>query len=1669
MSLKTNLNQPPYYADYDPTKDYVHTLFQPGVSVQTRELNNLQLQFQKQIERFGDNIFTSGTIVSGCNFLFLNPYPYIKIRDLTFEGQAAIPYRYVNYNVINESTGLVAWVTAYLDGFESTDPDLKTLYVNYQNTGEVGSNTMSFTSGDVLKVYDPIMNGIENININNGGIGFSNTDQLLAISSFVISISSGSFSVGDYMVNNFGANVQITAIDANTYASSNQSIIQVKPRAVDLANTAVNSSAWTVELGQALTNPANTAAAQIKQVIGQGFQGVIATDAVGTIQSIGIRSKGTNYVKTPPYITVRSINNTTGYATLNLTAKNYLTKLLVASSPSAVGEGYAFAVTEGVVYQKGYFLRVVPQQIVVSKYSVLPDNVAVGFITTEQVVNYNIDTSLLDNVNNTQNQQAPGADRLKMMPVLSSALSNAASANSEFLTIVEWKDGRPYKQNQTTIYSAIGDEMATRTVEASGDFVIDPFLVTTRSPIVANDEGKFFNILIDPGKAYIDGYRVNTLSNYNLNDEKGTDTIRANNHAISLNYGNYIIVNNVGGTFQFNTGDTVDLYDTAANFLANTTLIRTQTMVPGGNKIGVASLRSFLLQDNAPGTSAATYRLYLFDIQMNATKNFRDVRSVYYNGAKKGVADVVLTRDATTTNLMAALRDTNKNRLTFDVGVETLMNANDVSYLYRTCDQLVNTSNGNTTAATVVIDRAGNADETFPYVGSLSSVQMQDLIVIPTGAELVANAASAGTVVANNLTANMIGTTTTFLTDFAVGDWVYVGANSVGGNELHQIRTISNNTFLTIDGNNAFANVTGKLTRAFPQNVPIPFGYRSGLTANVNATQSVLTLNLGMAFTFSGSKTMTVAFNILRSAPVQSTKSPVRNRFVRIACSNNAGNTVGPWCIGVPDVFRLRGVYVGNATVSNTSSNQIKNFYVDHNQNANYYDLSWLMMISQSSIPLTTDSYILVQFDYFTSSGTGGFFDTVSYTASSNLQQIFIQDSQPLSNLTSYAHSFEVPELFTDDGTEIDLLNQIDFRPRVANTVAPATTPAAAPLNPGATSVLSTTGEKKFPLPDSLFTSDIEYYIGRIDSVYVDKSSRFAVIRGPASQFKERQIRPTVPDNSMRIIDLVIPPYPNLPTYYSTDLDAIINTGVMNQKYLTTRIKNKTIQSPTSNTMLPYLQPRVYTNYDIGKLDRRLTDVEYISALTALEAGLSRQFIPSSVDPTLDRFKFGFMVDDFHTATFSDLTNPQYWALKEDFDIVPPKMTFDVTLPGGTPDWVDGKIIAQDLATIGSIDDPLGLGPVCALNMANSVAYDTKFRNASDILKSANPSGITDVMNLTLAASTTIYSTVNYVDTPLNEYLLTHQFDAFKNFSLSANYQVNITDPAFAGLSGSIQDLINFINASGLQFDLRVVDQGTFDAISNIFNQFVGTGQSFGFGVGGGHEGQVGVEQSTAYSFPAFISYLQNIIANAQVNPVTKPAGGQFIDTIYYPPVVLYFYNYDKPNLIEIFQNNNLIIDTRSAQALTPADINLLTGTGGQQWFNDNPEFFLKPFQDTGSGYVTYAGKITFNYDPAGGTNLTIKATSPHSIRWRYVIAYPIDGAAVGCVPPNRIFNVPPTFTANYQNVNIVNWCGNSRVLGVGQASILTSYTETWAPFSIPAATTSVIPFDITANWYGNR
>lgn len=86
-----------------------------------------------------------------------------------------------------------------------------------------------------------------------------------------------------------------------------------------------------------------------------------------------------------------------------------------------------------------------------------------------------------------------------------------AAANVDFFALAEWKEGYPYKENRITAYADLSEEFARRTREAQGDFVIDKFQILTREKSTANTT--HFEMVIDPGTAYIAGRRVATQYN----------------------------------------------------------------------------------------------------------------------------------------------------------------------------------------------------------------------------------------------------------------------------------------------------------------------------------------------------------------------------------------------------------------------------------------------------------------------------------------------------------------------------------------------------------------------------------------------------------------------------------------------------------------------------------------------------------------------------------------------------------------------------------------------------------------------------------------------------------------------------------------------------------------------------------------------------------------------------------------------------------------------------------------------------------------------------------------------------------------------------------------------------------------------------------------------------
>lgn len=939
MPISTDLNIDPYFDDFDELKNYYKILYKPSVAVQARELNQLQTILQNQIERFGDNIFKRGTIIEGCNVTLHSSFPYIKLKDTETDGSQVSVESYKNL-YLKSSSNLTAYVVETVAGYETKAPDLNTLFVRYNSSGEDG-NTTVFSANDILTVYNPSF-PIFKYKVIDGSSNFSNSDSIVVMSAVAIqnstggsTFAAGAFNVND-VINNGVANAIV--IEANTTANADYMVLKLKPKAGDLVSA--NTLLWKFANSENIVNLTTANTAKIIDIIGTGAEGSITTDSLGKITSISVASSGSGYY-VEPYVGVAITSS--GSASnndinqLDVEARNYLTNITVANSAmDPIGTGYGISVDDGIIYQKGYFSRVDKQLLVVNKYSNTDFTKSVGFHTNEDIINSNQDTSLLDNATGTSNYTAPGADRLKLTPVLYVIDKTEADANVEFLPIVEFADGDPYKTAQQTVYNIIGDELAKRTYEESGNYVLDQFLLVSRDSSTFSDTASVFKMTIDPGKAYINGYRIETTDNYTANVAKGIDTVNNQNATIRVGYGNYVTIKETAGIFKFNYGDIVELYDTAKTYLTSSA---GSAITPAGTQIGTARMRSLILDSGEAGSPTATYRLYLFDISMDTGKNFANVRSVYYDGTLKGIADVILNSSNN-----AVLTDNKDTALLFK-SANAVQSANAVTYTYRTLDDALS---ANSTGYIRLSPPGGS--ETFPYAfGALGTIAKRDLIVIPLG-NYQSTANVAGTIDVTTSSAVATGSGgADFTASFRAGDYVKI-ANSTA-NVIKQVLQVTNATSMTLTSN-AGSTITGNAILYFPNNVPVTLTNRDTRTVTMEANgQLTIFVDSTVANATSGASTtanVAVVYNVTANNVVPTAKSVKREIYARISLANNAAGTLGPWALGISDTFRLRNVWKRTDGSSNTS--------VEFNSNTDVVDAANFINITDN--PFANGDYV---------------------------------------------------------------------------------------------------------------------------------------------------------------------------------------------------------------------------------------------------------------------------------------------------------------------------------------------------------------------------------------------------------------------------------------------------------------------------------------------------------------------------------------------------------------------------------------------------------------------------------------------------------------------------------------------------------------------------------------
>lgn len=808
------------------------------------------------------------------------------------------------------------------------------------------------------------------------------------------------------------------------------------------------------------------------------------------------------------------------------------------------GSATLASINDGIFFINGFFVKVPQQTIVVDKYS-SQANAKIGLEYATEIVDQTDDSTLLDPAQEASNYQAPGASRLKINFDL--AVRTLTSEDDEqFIEMLRVENGVIKKQIQYPTYSVIGDTLARRTFDESGNYTVRRFnLAIDDHP---TDSTKL-QLLVSPGKAYIKGYEYENISQEKIDLPKARTFESVQNRDATITFGNYLYVNNVAGAFNVATMETIDLHSLTYNFI--TTARHAQT------KIGTARTRELKYYGTSTTTSDANsfiYTLSIFDTQFtNLTSNVVSTTSTTvvpfdnsnkfsniddaYNGATlrftsgTGAGDKYTVTDYTgstktftiSPNLITTPTAATQLSLDFNIKMVDSMSdqANTESANVSVLSKDTGTRGGNTTLTDTTFNslvyrlpdsfiKTDLTDQNFSYYG---------VAVVTFGATVTITLSNGETFAG---VTDSTGRSTTTLDAFQVF--------RTNGSRL-------NLTSVTVD--NASTNPTAVITNADSYTGTAYVIFLVNANSGTAVGEKVKTQVSGNTSLFIPTSTLSGTFETLLSQTTSNTQVYLADGQAII---RNPSRVPGEnMSLFVSDVNRLQKVYdLNGASVpasgsSLTSYTDVTSFFTFNNgQRDSHYD--------HASIALTPRSTgfigpLIVAFDYYSSTTTPGYFSVDSYP--------------------SYE---DIPSYTDSNGNTLSLRDSIDFRPVRSN---------ASNTSPG-----YTLSGIRVPKSGTSFETDYSYYLPKKAhlTLTTDWAQPFKVVEGTSSK---NPTEPRLSENAMLLYKLTLEPF--------------------------------TINK--SNISTQFVENKRYTMRDIGALETRIENLEYYQSLTLLETAADRMKI----------------------------------------------------------------------------------------------------------------------------------------------------------------------------------------------------------------------------------------------------------------------------------------------------------------------------------------------------------------------------------------------------------------------------------------------------------------------------
>jgi hypothetical protein len=902
---------------------------------------------------------------------------------------------------------------------------------------------------------------------------------------------------------------------------------------------------------------------------------------------------------------------------------------------NAVGRSYVASIQDGVYYFKGQFVKVTPQFLVLETFYRLGLNTTtvniqpsykIGIEFEELIIDEIDDVTLLDPAQGSFNYQAPGATRFKINTTLSKRTLDSADESS-FFEVLRIVNGIKTKEIDYPIYSEIEKTLARRTFEESGNYTVDPFVLSLEEQYVdaANNnyvDPNYFTAVLDPGKAYVGGYEVQTIAPTKLKVARGRQTANVSDYDLPTNYSSYIVANTVSGTLSISDFPLLDVH-----CIPHTDISLASTSEYNSSKIG--TLRANMIKYNDATTADVgtthTFTINVFDVDSSSItgtlasvgsntryvvlpSSFAQLPEDGYKGLYFSVKDGLGTSIAPI--LIQSSNSSNKSIwLSSALPFVPSSNLFSIDSDFKTAESVVIRDGSSLTFAGNVDgdskDSNGNAFVTEPNRQNLifdvpfealkaNSISNFDFFSRKVYANKVSNAGGEITLGAVGTDTFAFAATPGVLSDNTILNNIICfvrydsASNGTSGITPNTVLSLANNLFtvtavdnqtIVVDLNTAGVRadfiVTTKVNNAedgtngavrVKQMYPLYDGHQA-IAYTVDSSTGLSVGNTGTVTAITGGY-------VFRDIGVTYFDNESVGAAGKVRDLKTPGVSVS---LEVPDVYEIVKIIdsksSGNITTAmlNDPSYDITDRYeLDNGQRRTHYDHASIKLKRGYSSP--TGKSIYVMYKYLRHSQAPSPQNIGLFTVDSYLGQA--------SNITYDTISYYNDK---EGGRFLSGRSSFDFRP---------------------TRAIASNSLSGAVCPDPDLTSEVsfEYFLPRIDRIVVKPSNEIAVVEGKAAI---KPLAPVIKQDDMLIYTLYVPSY-------------------------TESVKD--VRADFQNN-------RRFTMRDIGQFENRIKGLEYYVALNSLEKNANDSKILDANG--LERSKYGILVDNFTTtdaqATYNDV------------------------------------------------------------------------------------------------------------------------------------------------------------------------------------------------------------------------------------------------------------------------------------------------------------------------------------------------------------------------------------------------------------------------------------------------